>query len=55
MPRADEYRNLAAEAKKRAEAAQDATVKAMYDQLARSWDDLAAEAERHRRGSTPKP
>ena len=46
MFRAEQYRKLAEEAAKCAQDAADSKVKEMYEQLARSWRDLAVQAER---------
>ena len=46
MSNADEYRRLAEEARKLAEAMKESAAKAMYEQLARSWAQLADNAER---------
>jgi hypothetical protein len=56
MSKAEEYRKLAAEARKRAEESnENSAAKAMYEQLARNWDELAAGAEHHNGRLTPKP
>lgn len=49
MSKAEEYRKLAEEAQKRADAAQNPTTKQMYLQLADSWRELATQAERQGR------
>jgi hypothetical protein len=46
MSKAEEYRRLAEEARKRAQDARDSKAKEMYEQLARSWRDLADQCER---------
>jgi hypothetical protein len=46
MSKAEQYRRLAEEATKRAEDARDSKAKGMYEQLARSWRDLANQCER---------
>jgi hypothetical protein len=47
MMKAEQYRKLAEEAERRAEATKDADVKRMYKQLADSWSEMAAQAERN--------
>jgi hypothetical protein len=46
MSKADEYRRLAEEAQKRADSLKECEAKRMYQQLADSWRDMAAQAER---------
>ena len=49
MSKAQEYLKLAQEAEKRAEAMKDSEAKRMYAQLASSWREMAAQAERNGR------
>ena len=53
MSRADEYQKLAEEAKRRAEAAAESAAKAMYQQLAVSWKQLADRADLQCRSQKP--
>lgn len=47
MTKAEEYRRLAEEAQRRADALKESEAKRMYQQLADSWRDMAAQAERN--------
>jgi hypothetical protein len=49
MTKPEDYRKLADEAQKRADALKESEAKRMYKQLADSWRDLAEQTERNRR------
>ena len=47
MTKAEEYRKLAEEAQSRADALKESEAKRMYKQLANSWREMAAQADRN--------
>jgi hypothetical protein len=47
MTKAEEYRKLAEEAERRASMLDESEAKRMYKQLADSWREIAAQAERN--------
>ena len=49
MSKAEAYRKLAEEAKKRAASAPNPEAKEMHEQLSRSWEQLADHVDRQRR------
>jgi len=49
MTKAEEYRTLAEEAQRRADALEESEAKRMYKQLADSWRDLAEQTVRNGR------